>query len=183
MDWWTWFRGIIWECIWWGVSWRGGRSFQGGKPAEKTRLFTLFRYCHWKLQLVVQDDGVADVSKEVVVLSQVWGLLGGGEAVYWRLQDDHISEVRMICLPSFELRPRDGRQIILTSPRFGRRLVPVSKELSSLRWRMWISLYSFLFTRLFTSSKALSLTFPSSSDCLIEFSTFKIQPWIPYVLA
>ena len=30
-----------------------------------------FGYCDWKLQLVVQDDGVADVSKEVVVLSQV----------------------------------------------------------------------------------------------------------------
>ena len=35
-----------------------------------------------------------------------------------------LGEVRRICLPSLGLRPRDGRQILLTSPRFARRLVP-----------------------------------------------------------
>ena len=35
-----------------------------------------------------------------------------------------LGEVRRICLPSLGLRPRDGRQILLTSPRFTRRFVP-----------------------------------------------------------
>ena len=57
-------------------------------------------------------------------------------------------EVRMICLPSRGRSPRDGRQIILTSPSFARRLIRLWGWRSDPTVRKYQNHVNFVFTRM-----------------------------------